>query len=64
VTAGDNRTDTGMGLGLPIAALLVEAMNGRLWYESRFPTGSRFCFTVPMVTKADSTIEPIAARSN
>jgi hypothetical protein len=23
-------------------------MGGDLWYESRFPIGARFCFTVPL----------------
>ncbi len=47
VTKGDARTDSGMGLGLPIAQRLVAAMGGKLWHEPRFPTGSRFCFTLP-----------------
>ena len=46
---GDARTDSGVGLGLPIARRLVRAMGGELWYEARFPTGARFCFTLPLV---------------
>lgn len=46
VTKGDNRTEDGIGLGLPIARRLARAMGGDVWYEARFPTGSRFCFTV------------------
>ncbi|HSL26991.1 MAG TPA: hypothetical protein VLA54_11975, partial [Acidimicrobiia bacterium] len=37
-------------LGLPIARRLARAMGGDVWYERRFPTGSRFCFSMP--TKA------------
>jgi signal transduction histidine kinase len=48
LTKGDSRSDTGVGLGLPIARRLVRAMGGDLWYESRFPIGARFCFTVPL----------------
>ena len=48
LTKGDSRVSQGVGLGLPIARKLVRAMGGDLWYEARFPTGSRFCFTLPM----------------
>ncbi|HDL42174.1 MAG TPA: HAMP domain-containing histidine kinase [Actinobacteria bacterium] len=45
---GDGRSETGVGLGLPIARKLLRAMNGDLWFEPRFPTGSRFCFTMTL----------------
>ena len=45
---GDARSDQGIGLGLPIALQLAQAMGGDLWYEHRFPTGSRFCFTITL----------------
>ncbi|MFQ5553741.1 MAG: sensor histidine kinase [Acidimicrobiia bacterium] len=43
---GDARSDQGVGLGLPIARKLARAMGGDLWFEPRFPTGSRFCVTI------------------
>jgi len=46
LSKGDARSDKGIGLGLPIALRLGRAMGGDLWYEHRFPTGSRFCFTI------------------
>ena len=46
VTKGDARREDGIGLGLPIARRLSRAMGGDVWYEERFPTGARFCFTV------------------
>ena len=46
LSKGDARSDQGVGLGLPIARTLVRAMGGELWYEDRFPTGSRFRFTI------------------
>ncbi len=56
LTKGDSRVSQGVGLGLPIARKLVRAMGGDLWYESRFPTGSRFCFTLP--TSSMTATEP------
>jgi len=37
----------GLGLGLTVSRVLVEAMGGQIWYEPGFPTGARFCFTLP-----------------
>ena len=61
LTKGDSRVSQGVGLGLPIARKLVRAMGGDLWYESRFPTGSRFCFTLPTaatVTAVEAIDQP------
>ncbi len=46
-SSGDARTSSGFGLGLAVARHLVEAMEGRIWYEPGFPVGARFCFTLP-----------------
>lgn len=46
VSKGDARMSQGIGLGLPIARRLARAMGGDVWYERRFPTGSRFCFSL------------------
>ncbi len=35
----------GTGLGLPIAKLLVEKLNGKIWYESKEDVGSSFYFS-------------------
>lgn len=59
VSKGDARSTQGIGLGLPIARNLARAMNGDVWYEPRFPTGSRFCFTVPAVSAAERETPPV-----
>jgi signal transduction histidine kinase len=48
LSTGDARLEQGVGLGLPIARKLSRAMGGDLWYEDRFPVGSRFCFSVTL----------------
>ncbi|HLU31696.1 MAG TPA: ATP-binding protein, partial [Acidimicrobiia bacterium] len=48
LSKGDARSSSGIGLGLPIARRLARAMGGDVWYERRFPTGSRFCFSLPL----------------
>lgn len=53
LSTGDGRLQQGVGLGLPIARKLARAMEGDLWYEDRFPVGSRFKFTVPIAGTLD-----------
>jgi signal transduction histidine kinase len=48
LSKGDARESTGIGLGLPIARRLARAMGGEVWYERRFPTGARFCYSLPL----------------
>jgi len=57
VTKGDSRIEDGIGLGLPIARRLARAMGGDVWYEERFPTGARFCFTIRTASKLKSAPE-------
>lgn len=52
LSKGDGRSSTGLGLGLPIARKLARAMGGDVWYERRFPTGSRFCFSITQTSEA------------
>ncbi len=52
LSKGDTREATGIGLGLPIARRLARAMGGEVWYERRFPTGARFCYSLPLRRRA------------
>ena len=38
----------GTGLGLSICQLIVKYMNGKLWVDSGYTRGARFCFTHPL----------------
>ncbi|MGI5837378.1 MAG: sensor histidine kinase, partial [Chloroflexota bacterium] len=41
------RKAEGLGLGLYITRMLVEAHGGTIWVESEIGKGSKFCFTLP-----------------
>ncbi len=41
----------GFGLGLAFCKLAVEAHGGKIWVEDRSEKGSRFIFTLPILTK-------------
>lgn len=63
LSKGDARSSSGIGLGLPIARRLGRAMGGDVWYERRFPTGSRFCFSLPVdpgQREEDGSVLPVA----
>src|SRR5439155_17444455 len=52
------REHEGAGLGLHIASRLVEAMCGRMWFESKVDEGSTFCFSLPVAEAAEQGARP------
>ena len=42
----------GSGLGLSICQLIVTYMRGRIWVDSNYTQGARFCFTHPLKYKS------------
>jgi two-component system, NtrC family, sensor histidine kinase KinB len=53
--AGSRADVAGLGLGLYIARLIVEAHGGQLWAESALDKGSTFSFSLPLATPASGT---------
>jgi signal transduction histidine kinase len=43
----NNSSDKGSGLGLILCKSFVDKNGGNIWVESKYGTGSTFCFTVP-----------------
>ncbi len=50
------RSSGGNGLGLTICRGIVEAMNGRMWFDSELERGTDFYFEIPYV-KGGKTVE-------
>lgn len=46
-------TTSGHGIGLTIAACLVQSMGGKLWYEEHTAGECRFCFSLPLAPALD-----------
>jgi len=42
---------SGMGLGLSICRSIIESHGGRLWHDSAYNVGTKFCFTIPITVQ-------------
>jgi signal transduction histidine kinase len=54
---------TGTGIGLAMTRKIIEYFGGRIWLDTTFTGGTRFCFTLPMPqeTLAAELTEPLEA---
>jgi len=59
VDSSTTRRFGGSGLGLSICRKLIDLMGGRLWVESDLGKGSRFIFTLPLITPPTVLAAPV-----
>ncbi len=49
----DDTTIKGLGIGLYFVKNIIELHNGQIWFESAPERGSKFFFTLPLISSAD-----------
>lgn len=45
-----NEFTQGTGLGLAICSQIVKRFGGKIWIDSEYTSGTRFCFSIPIVS--------------
>ena len=53
----EQKASKGTGLGLFIAKSIIEKLHGKIWVESEAGRGSRFYFTLPVVTAGNNILD-------
>jgi signal transduction histidine kinase len=53
----DRAAYAGTGIGLAMCRKIVEHFGGRIWLDTSYQNGARFCFTLPVAPSADK--EPL-----
>jgi signal transduction histidine kinase len=43
-----NRSYTGTGLGLSISKGIIEMLRGKIWVDTKYKDGAKFCFNLPL----------------
>jgi len=51
-------SDGGVGLGLAICQAIIGLHGGRIWIEATPGGGASFCFTLPLASGLDGTVQP------
>ena len=53
-----HRSYGGAGLGLAISKGIVECLGGKIWLDTIYSQGARFCLSIPYVTqKPDESVK-------
>ncbi len=51
----DRQTYSGTGIGLALCRKIVEYHGGRMWLDTEYSPGTRFCFTLPILDQEKET---------